>query len=199
MIRTALLIDGGLLRDVCKRNGNYLNCKFVEEFSSRCFETAEHVYRILYYDAPLFVGKVTTPVDNKTKEYPRKHNWLDDLATREKFAVRQGRLTFRGWKLRKEKFNKLEENELTDWHFKPNFEQKGVDMRIGMDIAVLASKKKVDRIIIVTNDTDIEPAMKYARIEGLETVIVKLKGGQIDTHKRLLRHSDMIREVDMTV
>lgn len=49
--------------------------------------------------------------------------------------------------------------------------QKGVDMRIGIDIASLTLKKQVDTIILVTGDSDFVPAAKVARREGVEFLI----------------------------
>jgi uncharacterized LabA/DUF88 family protein len=56
----------------------------------------------------------------------------------------------------------------------PNLQQKGVDMRIGMDVAALAIKRLVERIILFSGDTDMIPAMKLARREGLQVFVVKL-------------------------
>jgi uncharacterized LabA/DUF88 family protein len=49
--------------------------------------------------------------------------------------------------------------------------QKGVDMRIGIDIASLTLKKQVDTIILVTGDSDFVPAAKLARREGVEFLL----------------------------
>ncbi|MCX6872629.1 MAG: NYN domain-containing protein [Verrucomicrobia bacterium] len=49
--------------------------------------------------------------------------------------------------------------------------QKGVDMRIGIDIATLTLKKQVDTIILVTGDSDFVPAAKLARREGVEFLL----------------------------
>jgi len=49
--------------------------------------------------------------------------------------------------------------------------QKGVDMRIGIDISTLTLKKQVDTIILVTGDSDFVPAAKLARREGVEFLI----------------------------
>jgi uncharacterized LabA/DUF88 family protein len=53
----------------------------------------------------------------------------------------------------------------------PNIRQKGVDMRIGLDIASLTLKKQVQVIVLVTADSDFIPAMKFARREGAQLVI----------------------------
>lgn len=49
--------------------------------------------------------------------------------------------------------------------------QKGVDMRIGIDIASLALKRQVDAIILVAGDSDFVPAAKLARREGIDFIL----------------------------
>jgi uncharacterized LabA/DUF88 family protein len=49
--------------------------------------------------------------------------------------------------------------------------QKGVDMKMGLDIASLAYKKLVSRIILVTGDSDFVPAAKLARREGIDVIL----------------------------
>jgi uncharacterized LabA/DUF88 family protein len=49
--------------------------------------------------------------------------------------------------------------------------QKGVDMRIGLDIASMTLKHQVDTIILVTGDSDFVPAAKLARREGVEFLL----------------------------
>jgi uncharacterized LabA/DUF88 family protein len=49
--------------------------------------------------------------------------------------------------------------------------QKGVDMRIGLDIASMTLKHQIDTIILVTGDSDFVPAAKLARREGVEFLI----------------------------
>ena len=60
---------------------------------------------------------------------------------------------------------------LTDADFRPNFVQKGVDMRIGLDIAAMSFKKQVDQIILVAGDSDFVPAAKLARREGIDFIL----------------------------
>jgi uncharacterized LabA/DUF88 family protein len=49
--------------------------------------------------------------------------------------------------------------------------QKGVDMRIGLDITTLTLKRQVDTIILVAGDSDFVPAAKLARREGIEFIL----------------------------
>ena len=49
--------------------------------------------------------------------------------------------------------------------------QKGVDMRIGLDITTMTLKRQVDTIVLVTGDSDFIPAAKIARREGVEFIL----------------------------
>jgi uncharacterized LabA/DUF88 family protein len=60
---------------------------------------------------------------------------------------------------------------LTADDLKLGLRQKGVDMRIGIDITTLTLKKQVDTIILVTGDSDFVPAAKVARREGVEFLL----------------------------
>jgi uncharacterized LabA/DUF88 family protein len=114
-----------------------------------------------------------------------------DLAKKDLFAVRRGVLKFRGYKLKRVPVTGIA--ALTDSDFNPDFEQKGVDMRIGLDIASYSALKCVDRIGLVTADTDCVPAMKLARKSGVQIVLITLPGGIKPSE--LAEHADYIREV----
>ena len=61
--------------------------------------------------------------------------------------------------------------DLTEADFDFNSRQKGVDMKIGVDIASLAYKKQVDQIILIAGDSDFVPAAKLARREGIDFIL----------------------------
>lgn len=61
--------------------------------------------------------------------------------------------------------------------FKPNLQQKGVDTKIGLDIAWASYEKIAKNIILVTGDSDFTPAMKTARRNGLFVYLYTLNHG----------------------
>lgn len=71
--------------------------------------------------------------------------------------------------------------------------QKGVDMRIGVDIASLAYKKQVNQIILIAGDSDFVPAAKLARREGIDFVLDPL-GAKIK--ENLFEHIDGLNVKD---
>lgn len=99
-------------------------------------------------------------------------------------------LKFRGFKPKR---IPIAGEPLTDDDFKPDFEQKGVDMRIGLDIASHAAQRSLDRIVLLSGDTDCIPAMKHARISGLQVVLASLPNHRVAPE--LLWHSDFERRI----
>ena len=161
-------------------------------WSTSCVERAEALLRVLYYDAPEYHGRQRLPVSNEMKHFTGNDDFLKSLGQLQQFAIRRGILAWRDWKLRR---TPVADRALTDKDFQPNLEQKGVDMRIGLDIANLATNRAADRIILVTGDTDMIPAMKHARISGLQIAVIQLPEPTKRIHRRLVEHSDIIREV----
>ncbi len=53
----------------------------------------------------------------------------------------------------------------------PGVRQKGMDMRIGVDVASLVFKKQVGQIVLVAGDADFVPPAKLARREGIDFVL----------------------------
>lgn len=193
MFKTALLIDGGHLRICAKKAGKTYDNQFIEDFTSPCFAANEYLYRIFYYDSPQYKGTVPLPVSGTTTQFQASDKWLRDLATLERFAVRRGTLGFRGWK---PKNIPVGGAALTDADFAPIFEQKGVDMRIGLDIATFSERRSLDRILLVSADTDMIPAMKHARKCGIEVGLIQLpKPPSLELHETLKAHADFVRHV----
>src|SRR5262249_23107332 len=135
----------------------------------------EEIFRILYYDCAPYTGSAKLPVSGTVHQFTGSDKWLEELACKDLFAVRRGVLKFRGFKPKR---TPVQPAKLTDADFDPDFEQKGVDMRIGLDIALYSERRTVERIILISNDTDCVPAMKYGRRHGLQIVIVELPGSK---------------------
>lgn len=190
MFKVSVLIDGGHLRALTKEAKHPYKPDYIEKVAHACVESDETLLRILYYDCAPYNGKARLPVSGTEHEFTGSDSWLRELATKNLFAVRRGVLKFRGFKPRK---IPIADRELTDADFKPDFEQKGVDMRIGLDMANHAVLRSVDRIILVTGDTDCLPAMKHARINGLQIVLATLPNHKVAPE--LLWHSDFERRV----
>ena len=110
---------------------------YIEKVAHACIGDDEDLLRVLYCDCPPFVGTVKLPISGQFHEYRPKGRWLDDLTAKPLFTVRLGTLKFRGFRPKK---NPIAWKQLSDGDFVPSFEQKGVDMRLGLDIAHYANR-----------------------------------------------------------
>jgi len=75
----------------------------------------------------------------------------------------------------------------------PDLKQKRADIKIGLDVAWLASKRLVDRIALVTGDTDFVPVMKFARREGVQVILIPMSATSIKADLRV--QADEVRTV----
>ena len=65
----------------------------------------------------------------------------------------------------------LQWSALQDWMVSLDLRQKGVDMRIGLDIAAITLKKLASTVILIAGDADFVPAAKLARREGVQFIL----------------------------
>ena len=107
----------------------------------------------------------------KTPQYSYGKGLLSDIKKLDFFAVRERSLQFSGWKLKKSAYNKT---PLTDDDFEPELHQKGVDIKIGLDLAWISYNHIADKVIFITGDSDFIPAIKTARRNGIFVYLVTL-------------------------
>lgn len=193
MKKLALLVDGGCLRAWAKEAKHAYEPNLIEAVAKQCAAPgSEELFRVLYYDCEPFTGSAYLPLSGTKKTFTGTP-WLHELEHRDLFAVRRGQLRFRGWQLQDPKTPAK-----TDADFVPRFEQKGVDMRIGLDIANYSVNRIVDRIAVLTSDTDMIPAFKFARQSGLQIVLISMDGCKPPTGD-LSAHADFHRTVKWPV
>ncbi|MDD5987331.1 MAG: NYN domain-containing protein [Eubacteriales bacterium] len=192
--KTALFVDGGFYR---KRASNLWGKKTPEkraaELYAYCSDHLRHeqnyskertLYRIFYYDCPPISKTVYHPLLQRGIDFRHKdtYQWtldfFDCLREQRKVAIRLGELSdnrasfvLRPDKLKQLLAGKILIGDLTEDDFDISFEQKGVDMRIGVDIASVTFKHQVDQIILISGDSDFVPAAKLARREGIDFVL----------------------------
>lgn len=148
-------------------------------------DTKDILFRVFYYDCKPF-GETVPDHTKKSiidfsslSKYKKKCKFLSDLAKQDKFAVRLGELSFDGWK--------------QDLHnpqkYKPDFKQKGVDMKVGLDMASMATKHIVDKIVLIAGDSDFISPIKFVRKEGLQVYLYSM-GHKVK--KPLIEHCDFV-------
>ena len=192
--KTAILVDGGFYRKRAKQLWGEHDPKAAADAlfkycTRHLAERDRHhdLYRIFYYDCPPIEKQLYHPLLQRTVDFSRtpQSKWmkafLEELKQKRKVALRLGILDdnnseyqIRYDVLKKLCAGKIQISDLSEADFQPNIKQKGVDMKIGVDIASLAYKKQVDQIVLIAGDSDFVPAAKLARREGVDFVLDSL-------------------------
>ena len=211
-MKYAILIDAGFLKRKLGSQSSPTTAAQVNDFTQKLQLRDElkghHLHRIYYYDAeplkaskpkPLTGGKLSWDMHNFETTDMFRHNMsmLAELKKSPKVAVRLGDLSFRGWSLKPSMLdprNSRTQLTVSSSDLVPNITQKGVDMRIGLDIAALTLKNHVDMIALVTGDSDFVPALKFTRREGKQAFVYCL-GNAITDEMR--EHCDLCVSEDV--
>lgn len=193
MIRTAILIDGGFYR---KRAKHLWGEKTAQErakevmaycqahLSDKDGNEDRQLYRVFFYDCePIGRRSVYHPLKKANVDLDKSDtgiwmkSFLEEIKHMRKFALRLGVLSHQvNYNLRPDVTKDLclgrrTLDSLTESDFIFNAQQKGVDMKIGIDIASLTYKHQVDQIILISGDSDFVPAAKLARREGIDFIL----------------------------
>lgn len=185
---TAILVDGGFY---CKRAkyifGEKSPCERADELVSYCMRHIKrnnHLYRIFYYDCPpsdkVFFHPLTqknVPLA-KSEIYKWSNEFHECLASKRKVALRMGELleSQNGYSIHARPLREIcsrtkSVEDLKESDFYLDITQKGVDMKMGLDIAAIAFKKLASQIVLIAGDSDFVPAAKFARREGIDFIL----------------------------
>ena len=174
MSRIAIFIDGAYLDFVLKDHFGLPRVDF--------HRLAEHmaggieILRTYYYHCPPYQGSPPTPEERERfSRADRFHKYLERLP---RYEVRLGRLARR-----------------YDEQGNLRFEQKRVDIKLGVDMALLAGKSQIIHAALVAGDSDFLPAIEAAKVEG---VLVHLYHGPT-YHKDLWDQCDERTLIDQAL
>lgn len=200
--RYAVLLDGGfVVKKLNRSNGRFPTADDVENL---CQQIRQHkildgmeLLRVYFYHAPPATDVLTNPIDKSqlnlgaTPVFAKHESLLDTLELRPDFALRLGETVTHEWRLGTSAMKALMKNQraVEAGDLVPNVSQKGVDLRIGLDIARLALREMVRAIVVVTGDSDLIPAFKFARREGLRVYLESLGHG---IRRDLKAHADIV-------
>lgn len=166
------------------------------------FNNNDSLYRIFYYDAAPSNAVIVNPLDNSTIDFgstvlfTTNTKLLNDIKDIPMIALRMGKTSAQknSWEIKNIKSIKPNQ-PIKPKQIQPKVTQKGVDMKIGLDIATIALKKLADQIILIAGDTDFVPAIKFARSEGIQVFISTLNNYCSPT---LIEHTDKVINIDLT-
>lgn len=169
--------------------------KLMKLIKSFIDEEQEELYRIFIYTAPPLSyqdvekelrkrktsqNELVLLEKNKSQinsTFIKAKEFIDNIALQDYVALRKGIL----------KIGEINNGVVT-------INQKQVDMLIGLDIAQLSYENRVDRILVFSKDSDMKPAIKVARINGINTIIADFEESRSGIPKELKTHVDTIRK-----
>lgn len=200
--RFVVLLDGGfVIKKFQQANKHFPTAAEIEGLCSNIavrpeFEGYELLRNYFYHATPAS-GVVVNPLDHSQTDLSatRIHSQHQSLVARleltPNFAVRLGETVANDWRLGSAAMKSLTQTQrpIQAADLVPNITQKGVDLRIGMDIARLSLREMVRAIVVVTGDSDLIPAFKFARREGVRVYLECLGHG---VRRDLKAHVDIV-------
>lgn len=159
MKEVAILIDGGYMQNLLETyfDKAKIDYKQFVDWASQ----GDNLFRSYYYDCLPYQSN--PPSAEESGKLAKKQSFFSALKRLPRFTVRQGKLEYRG----------------KDEKGIPIFEQKRVDLQIGLDIATLVFANKIQILGLVSGDSDLIPAIELAKNN---LVIVRLIHGPKGTY-----------------
>ena len=186
---TAILVDGEFFLKRFKhiypkkdRNDPSVVAETLYQMVMKHAENDE-LYRVFYYDCPPLEKKVHNPITGKSIDFSKTNIFsfrvalFNELRKRRKFALRLGVIhDGKGWLIKNHKSKdllskRINPDDLAENDVYYDVRQKGVDIKIGIDIASISLKKQANKIILISGDSDFVPAAKLARREGVDFLL----------------------------
>ena len=173
----------------------------IETFCRSALTADEMIKGAAYYDCPPFDETRPLPISGAPYRfraqptYWKAFRFQEALLKNNFFSYRLGKLSFGGWRMKSGASKELRAGPrpLSDDDFEPILVQRQVDMMIGLDIAKLSNTRFVQRLILITSDSDLIPAIRLARANGTKVTIIT--GDRKTVPKRLIRACDEHRDV----
>ena len=170
-------MDGGYLENMLKQDYGSARVNMAE--LARLAARDDELIRTYYYDCMPYQSDPPTLAEQE--RFDAKRRFIDAISYLPRFQVRLGKLQLRG----------------TTADGAPILVQKRVDIMLCVDMALLALKKRIDRVVLLTGDGDAIPAVEAVKPEG---VVVTLFHGPLGGHsqpsRELLRTADERIEID---
>lgn len=200
--RFAILLDGGFVTKAL--SVKHKKFPSVQQVDAECQRIRGHadlnqldLLRIYFYDSPPVSGVLKNPIDGTTLDlgaspvHLRNTQFLNEIELLPNFALRRGEAIARGWKIGPKALKRLLKAPASPQasDLVPNIQQKGVDLRIGLDIARLALRQSAHVVVAVTGDSDLIPAFKFARREGMRIYLDHLG---MPIRRELRAHADVL-------
>jgi len=166
MDKVGVFIDGGFFSVLTKyvfpnedKTPRKIDSHLLSELL--CKENNGELLRTYFYHCPPYQGAYPTEDEKRRKK--GYDSWVYALKQLRQMQIREGRL--------KKTFD--EQGNL-------DFIQKGVDVLLAIDMLKLALKGAIQKIILISSDSDFVPVVRALRDEGMSVVLYyyKMQGNE---------------------
>ena len=168
---TALFIDGAYLDYVLRDEFDGVRVDF--SALAKSMASGTDILRTYYYHCLPYQSR--PPTSEESERYAGRRRFFTALERLPRFEVRLGRLELR---------------------YGPDgarrFEQKRVDILLGVDMVQLAAKGRIQQVVLLAGDSDFIPAVSVAKSEG---VLIRLFHGE-GCHSELWQAADERVKID---
>lgn len=173
---TAVFIDGAYLEKVLFHDHGKPRIDF--RLLVDLMVEGDELLRAYYYHCLPYRSSPPTPAEEA--RYAGRRRFIDALRHLPRFEVRLGKLAFRG----------------VGSDGRPMFQQKRVDLMLGVDMALLAGKNRIAKMALVSGDSDFTPAVEAVKNEGVLTTLWHgSQAGDTRPSRELVRACDEGREL----
>jgi uncharacterized LabA/DUF88 family protein len=151
--RVAIFVDGAYLDKILEpiRRGRKVDFHlFLGNVVKKAGSDREIIRIYNYHCLPY---QSDPPTVEQSQKLSNAQRFFRALQRTSRFEVRLGRLAYRG----------------DNSEGKPIYEQKRVDLLLGIDLTLHAARRTVDEVFIVAGDSDFIPAITTAKSEGIVT------------------------------
>lgn len=191
--KVAILIDGGFfVRTFKEQRSRFPQIGDIQPFIDSTLSKVQHtshigtdmLFRTFYYDCRPHGETQKDPsgklVDfSVSAQFKATTQFHRDLKLHKQMALRLEDLSFDGWKINP-----------ANGKYIPDFKQKSVDIKMGLDIAWMSGQKIVDKLVVVAGDSDFISPMKFARREGILVYLECMNQSRIKL--ALKEHADFL-------
>ena len=146
---TVIFIDGEYLRKIFDKVGLRNDVpKVVNEILELSNTNEKKLLRVYYYTSSPYQS--STPSEDEKERYKSFQKFEAFLKKQNNFEIKLGRIEKRG----------------------DEFEQKMVDVLLSIDLVELSTKSNIDTAILVAGDSDLVPAAKKAKFNGVKVILI---------------------------
>jgi len=185
MRNVVFFVDGMFMRRrVFEKKIFFYSARAIRNYCRKHLRGDDSLLRIYYYDCLPLRATGTSPLTGNTIRFielesaKQRYKLLDALRATPHMASRLGHMEWNGrdWSIVGSKVasvlaKEITVDELTDDDIRPAAEPSGIEVKMALDMVRLAGKNPPDLFVLITDRSDLVPALEEVRQEGKQVCL----------------------------